>query len=138
MEVSVTKRTRDGGRDIIARGELIPGEPSMLAVEVKQKAVVGIEDVQRALKANEDYPALLLATAGRFQCRGAPREAAGAKSITPLPERWELRYPVDSCILLREGVEEKRMTVEGAEPRRSSGRQTAPPLIGRSIWRPVA
>jgi HJR/Mrr/RecB family endonuclease len=66
LEIHVTRRTRDGGRDIIARGELIPGEPMLLAVEVKQKPIVGIEDVQRALRANEDFPGLLVATSGRF------------------------------------------------------------------------
>ncbi len=66
LEVFVTPRTHDGGRDIVARGELILGEPTLLAVEVKQKTVVSIEDVQRALRANEDFPALLVATAGRF------------------------------------------------------------------------
>ena len=66
LQVSVTPRSRDGGRDIIARGELIPGEPALFAVEVKQKPVVGLGDVQRALRANEDFPLLMVATAGRF------------------------------------------------------------------------
>lgn len=66
LEIFVTPRAHDGGRDIIARGELIPGEPTAIAVEVKQKSVVGLEDVQRALRANEDFPALMVATAGRF------------------------------------------------------------------------
>lgn len=66
MEVIVTPRSRDGGRDIIARGEFIPGEPTLLAVEVKQKDVVGIADVQRFLHANSDFPVLMLATSGRF------------------------------------------------------------------------
>lgn len=66
MAIHLTKRSRDGGRDIIARGELVSGEPMLLAVEVKQKAIVGIEDVQRALHANEDYPGLMIATSGRF------------------------------------------------------------------------
>lgn len=73
MEIYVTSKTHDGGRDIIARGELIPGEPTLLAVEVKQKAVVGLADVQRALRANEDFPSLLLSTAGRFSA-GVIRE----------------------------------------------------------------
>jgi len=30
------------------------------------KRVVGIQDLYNSLKANEDYPALLLATSGRF------------------------------------------------------------------------
>jgi restriction endonuclease len=66
LDIFVTPRSADGGRDIIARGELISGEPMLLAIEVKQKAVVGLIDVQRALRANEDFPALMLATAGRF------------------------------------------------------------------------
>ena len=66
LQVYVTPRSGDGGRDIVARGELVPGEPITMAVEVKQKPVVGIADVQRALRANEDFPVLLMATAGRF------------------------------------------------------------------------
>lgn len=66
MDIHITPETRDGGRDVIARGEFIPGEPMVLAVEVKQKPVVGIQDLYSSLKANEDYPALLLATSGRF------------------------------------------------------------------------
>ena len=75
MEISLTKRSHDGGRDVVARGELIPGEPTVLAVEVKKKPVVGIYDVQRALRANEDFPALLVATSGRFS-GGVIREKA--------------------------------------------------------------
>lgn len=66
MEILITPRSKDGGRDIIARGELILGEPTTIAVEVKQKPVVGLFDVQRALRANEDFPSLLIATSGRF------------------------------------------------------------------------
>ena len=66
MDVYITKRTRDGGRDIIARSETAIGDPISFAIEVKQKDVVGIEDVRNALKANEHFPALMLATAGRF------------------------------------------------------------------------
>lgn len=66
MEVYVTKKTRDGGRDIIARCETELGDPLNFAVEVKQKEVVGIEDLRGALKANEHFPAVMLATAGRF------------------------------------------------------------------------
>lgn len=66
MKIHVTKRSRDGGRDVIATGELIPGEPTVLAVEVKQKAVVGVQDLRAALWANRHFPALLFATSGRF------------------------------------------------------------------------
>lgn len=66
LQVYLTPRTRDGGRDIVARGELIPGEPSTIAIEVKHKSVVGLADIQRSLYANRNFPALLLATSGRF------------------------------------------------------------------------
>ena len=75
LEIQVTPRTGDGGRDIVARGELFPGEPCEMAVEVKQQRAVGLRDVQRALRANEDYPAVMLATAGRFSA-GVIREKA--------------------------------------------------------------
>ena len=38
----------------------------VIAVEVKQKPIVGLHNVQRDLQANQDFPALMLATAGRF------------------------------------------------------------------------
>lgn len=66
FEVDVTPRSGDGGRDVVARGEPVPGEPLQIAVEVKQKPVVGLADVQRALYANQAYPALMVATAGVF------------------------------------------------------------------------
>ena len=66
LYISLTKQTRDSGRDILARGELVPGEPTIIAVEVKHKAVVGIGDVRSALHANRHFPSLLVATSGRF------------------------------------------------------------------------
>ena len=73
MQIHVTPYSRDGGRDIIARGELVPGEPCLLAVEVKKKAVVGLADVERALHANRFFSALMVATTGRFSA-GVVRE----------------------------------------------------------------
>lgn len=66
LDVHLTKPTRDGGRDIIARGELIPGEPTTLAIEVKQRGIVGTPDIHRAWAANRDFPLVMVATAGRF------------------------------------------------------------------------
>lgn len=66
LEIHLTPASKDGGRDIVARGELIPGEPLLLSVEVKQKNVVGLHDVQRALYANRNFPGLMIATAGSF------------------------------------------------------------------------
>jgi HJR/Mrr/RecB family endonuclease len=89
MHVHVTQYSRDGGRDIVARGELIPGEPCLLAVEIKKKSVVGLADVQRAIYANRFFSALLIATSGRF--------SAGVVSEKSRPEN-ELR------LLLKDGV----------------------------------
>src|SRR6476659_881773 len=55
LDIHLTPYSKDGGRDIIARGELVPGEPMVIAVEVKKKPVVGLHDVQRALYANSDF-----------------------------------------------------------------------------------
>lgn len=66
LEVKVTPRSGDGGRDIIARGELIPGETVLLAVEVKHRPVVKVSDVRSALYANQNFPMLLVATSGKF------------------------------------------------------------------------
>jgi HJR/Mrr/RecB family endonuclease len=66
MEISLTPKTHDGGRDIIARGELIPGEPTLIAVEVKHKNVVSVDDIRRTLYANQSFPVIMLATSGRF------------------------------------------------------------------------
>lgn len=73
MEVTITPRSRDGGRDVIATGELIPGEPAVLAVEVKHKALVSLDEVRSRLYANSQFPALLFATSGRFTA-GVVRE----------------------------------------------------------------
>jgi hypothetical protein len=79
LSISVTPRSGDGGRDVIARGELLPGEPVVFAVEVKHKPVVGIEDLRAALWANRHFPALLFATSGRFSA-GVMKEKRGAEN----------------------------------------------------------
>jgi hypothetical protein len=67
LEIHVVKENPQGGRDIIARGELIPGqEPITLAVEVKHRPIVGRGEVQKALWQNRQWPALLFVTSGRF------------------------------------------------------------------------
>jgi len=67
LEIHLVKGHPQGGRDIVARGQLIPGqEPIQLAVEVKHKAVVDRPEVQAALWQNRRYPALLFVTSGRF------------------------------------------------------------------------
>lgn len=73
LSVTVTPRTGDGGRDVIARGELIPGEPTVLAVEVKHRDVVPVSELRAALWANRNFPALLFVTSGRFSA-GVYRE----------------------------------------------------------------
>ncbi|HEV7241559.1 MAG TPA: restriction endonuclease [Thermoanaerobaculia bacterium] len=73
MTVHLTPRSADGGRDVIARGELIPGEPTILAVEVKHRPTVPVSDLRNALWANRHFPALLFVTSGRFSA-GVYRE----------------------------------------------------------------
>lgn len=81
MEVYVTKRTRDGGRDIIARMESTLGDPLTIAVEVKQKPVVGTDDLFKTLKANENFPAIMIATAGRFSAGVIKQKAAESNQL---------------------------------------------------------
>lgn len=74
LEVEVQRHSPQGGRDIIARGELIPGyDPVTLAIEVKHKKVVYRPEVQMALWQNRMFPALLFVTSGRFSA-GVLRE----------------------------------------------------------------
>jgi restriction system protein len=73
LQIHLTPRSADGGRDVIARGELIPGEPMTIAIEVKHKPVVSVHDVRSALYANRSFPGLLIATSGRFSA-GVIRE----------------------------------------------------------------
>jgi hypothetical protein len=73
LEVQVTPRRKDGGRDILARGELMPREPAVLAVEVKHRGVVDLDEVRSRLYANREFPVLMFATSGRFSA-GVIRE----------------------------------------------------------------
>ena len=66
MDVSITNRSHDGGRDVVARGELIPGEPTLIAVEVKHRSVVPVSELRQAMWANRHFPALLFITSGQF------------------------------------------------------------------------
>jgi len=83
MEVHITDRSGDGGRDVIARGELIPGEPTVLAVEVKHRKVVPVSEVRHALWANRHFPALLFVTSGRFSA-GVYREQGANECLLRL------------------------------------------------------
>ncbi len=66
LDVSITERSHDGGRDVVARGELIPGEPTLIAVEVKHRRIVPISELRQAMWANRHFPALLFVTSGQF------------------------------------------------------------------------
>ena len=79
MEIYLVKDKPQGGRDILARGELIPGqEPMTMAVEVKHRRIVDRAEVQKALWQNRQFPALLFVTSGRF--------TAGVLKEKALPE----------------------------------------------------
>jgi Restriction endonuclease len=67
LEIHLVQERPQGGRDIVARGELIPGqEPLELAIEVKHQKIVDRPQIEAALWQNRAYPALLFATSGRF------------------------------------------------------------------------
>ena len=67
LKVYKVREAPQGGRDLIARGILVPGEePIEMAVEVKHRRVVDRPEVQLALYQNRAYPALVFVTSGRF------------------------------------------------------------------------
>jgi hypothetical protein len=75
MEIHLLRERPQGGRDIIARGELVPGmEPLTIAVEVKHRGIVDRPLVQQALYQNKHFPALIFVTSGRFTA-GVIKEA---------------------------------------------------------------
>jgi hypothetical protein len=69
-----TRRTHDGGRDLIASGELFPGQQAKLAIEITHRRVVGVDKLSMALYRNRYYPLLMLVTSGRFSS-GVVQEA---------------------------------------------------------------
>jgi hypothetical protein len=97
MEVTITPRSRDGGRDLLARGELIPGEPTVLAIEVKHKGVVGVDEVASRLYRNKEFPTLMFATSGRF--------SAGVIREKKKPENF-LRLFLKDGVALRQWIAE--------------------------------
>lgn len=67
LKIYKVRQVPQGGRDLIARGILVPNEePIEMAVEVKHRRVVDRPEVQLALYQNRAYPALLFVTSGRF------------------------------------------------------------------------
>ena len=75
LDIHVVKENPQGGRDIVARGELVPGaELVTIAVEVKHRRYVDRPEVQKALHQNRMFPALMFVTSGRFSA-GVLREA---------------------------------------------------------------
>jgi hypothetical protein len=66
FQVLHTKYTRDGGRDLICRGELLPGILAEMAVEVTHRKVVGIDKLSHTLYRNKNFPLIMLVTSGRF------------------------------------------------------------------------
>jgi len=67
LKIYKVRHAPQGGRDLIARGTLIPGEePIEMAVEVKHRSIVDRPQVELALHQNKAYPALVFVTSGRF------------------------------------------------------------------------
>lgn len=74
MQIHQVLENPQGGRDIIARAQLLPGEIVTLAVEVKHRRTVDRPVLHTALHQNSHFPALMLVTSGRFTA-GVVREA---------------------------------------------------------------
>lgn len=75
MQIHSVCESPQGGRDIIARTEIIPGEILTIAVEVKHREYVDRPILHTALHQNAHFPALMLVTSGRFSA-GVIQEAS--------------------------------------------------------------
>lgn len=74
MEVHMVRESPQGGRDIIGRMQIAPGEILTIAVEIKHERRVDRPILHTALHQNAQFPALMLVTSGRFSA-GVIREA---------------------------------------------------------------
>jgi len=83
LEIYQTPRSRDGGRDIIAKGEMSPGNFVHMAVEVKQRKKVNMPDVSRALEANCHYPKIMIATTGQFSAGVIQEKQSDERFLRP-------------------------------------------------------
>ena len=66
MEIHSVQSTPQGGRDLIARVLIAPGEVLTIAVEVKHRKLIDRPILHTALHQNANFPALMLVTSGRF------------------------------------------------------------------------
>lgn len=66
MEIHSVQSAPQGGRDLIARVQIAPGEILTIAVEVKHRKLVDRPILHTALHQNANFPALMLVTSGRF------------------------------------------------------------------------
>jgi HJR/Mrr/RecB family endonuclease len=102
MEIHLVKENPQGGRDIIARAELVPGsEVLTIAVEVKHRDVVDRPIVQQAIQQNERFPALMLVTSGRF--------TAGVVKEVAKPEH-RMRVVLKDGVAIRDMIRAYRLT----------------------------
>ena len=102
MEIHCVRESPQGGRDIIARSQLVPNsEVVTIAIEVKHRDVVDRPLVQQALYQNRHFPALMFVTSGRFTS-GVIREASK-------PEN-RLRLFLKDGIAMREMIHNCRST----------------------------
>jgi hypothetical protein len=96
LEIHLVRENPQGGRDIIARGEIISGlGPMCLAVEVKQRETVYRPTIQKAIYQNRYFPALLFVTSGRF--------SSGVFKEKRLPEN-QLRLILKDGVAIRDMI----------------------------------
>jgi HJR/Mrr/RecB family endonuclease len=102
MEIHLVKENPQGGRDIIARAELVPGsEVLTIAVEVKHRDIVDRPIVQQAIQQNKRFPALMLVTSGRF--------TAGVVKEVAKPEH-RMRVVLKDGMAIRDMIRAYRLT----------------------------
>jgi hypothetical protein len=81
LKIYKVRQAPQGGRDLIARGVLVPGEePVEMAVEVKHKRIVDRPEVQLALYQNRRLTTSLCST-------NSPRSACSMPLCTPAMKR---------------------------------------------------
>ncbi|MCX5801139.1 MAG: restriction endonuclease [Candidatus Eisenbacteria bacterium] len=94
MEIHAIRNSPQGGRDIVARGALIPGtELVYIAIEVKHRQYVDRPELDKALYQNRQFPALMFVTSGRF--------SAGVIRESQLPEN-RLRLFLKDGVAIRD------------------------------------
>lgn len=98
LRVLQTRRSADGGRDVVVQGELLPGVHSTAAIEVTAQRRVPRGKVSKAQWDNRHFPLTIVATSGTFSA-GVLQERTHEEHALRLHlaegallQEWVLRY----------------------------------------------